>query len=84
MVTPTLLVLAAGIGSRYGGLKQLDPVGPNDETIMDYSIFDAHRAGFGKIVFVIRKDFEEALRGRSERSSKNGSQWITCFRKSAN
>jgi len=62
MVTPTLLVLAAGMGSRYGGLKQLDPVGPNDETIMDYSIFDAHRAGFGKVVFVIRKDFEDAFK----------------------
>ncbi len=62
MVTPTLLVLAAGLGSRYGGLKQLDPVGPNDETIMDYSIFDAQRAGFGKIVFVIRKDIEEAFK----------------------
>ena len=62
MVTPTLLVLAAGMGSRYGGLKQLDPVGPNDETIMDYSIFDAHRAGFEKIVFVIRKEIEEAFK----------------------
>jgi NDP-sugar pyrophosphorylase family protein len=62
MVTPTLLVLAAGMGSRYGGLKQLDPVGPDDETIMDYSIFDARRAGFGKIVFVIRKDFEEPFK----------------------
>jgi len=62
MVTPTLLVLAAGMGSRYGGLKQLDPVGPNDETIMDYSIFDAQRAGFGKIVFVIRKDIEDPFR----------------------
>lgn len=62
MVTPTLLVLAAGIGSRYGGLKQLDPIGPNDETIMDYSIFDAHRAGFGKIVFVIRKEIEEPFK----------------------
>lgn len=62
MVTPTLLVLAAGMGSRYGGLKQLDPVGPHDETIMDYSIFDAQRAGFGKIVFVIRKDFEDAFK----------------------
>lgn len=56
---PTLLVLAAGMGSRYGGLKQLDGVGPNGQTIMDYSIFDAIRAGFGKVVFVIRKDFEE-------------------------
>lgn len=56
---PTLFVLAAGMGSRYGGLKQLDGLGPNGETIMDYSIYDAIRAGFGKIVFVIRKDFEE-------------------------
>jgi dTDP-glucose pyrophosphorylase len=62
MVNPTLLVLAAGMGSRYGGLKQLDPVGPDDETIMDYSIFDARRAGFGKIVFVIRRDFEEPFK----------------------
>ena len=62
MITPTLLVLAAGMGSRYGGLKQLDPVGPDDETIMDYSIFDARRAGFGKVVFVIRKEIEEAFK----------------------
>jgi len=59
---PTLLVLAAGMGSRYGGLKQIDGLGPNGETIMDYSVFDALRAGFGKIVFVIREDFEEAFR----------------------
>ena len=52
---PTLLLLAAGMGSRYGGLKQLDGLGPNGETIMDYSIYDAIQAGFGKIVFVIRK-----------------------------
>lgn len=56
---PTLLVLAAGMGSRYGGLKQLDGVGPSGQTIMDYSIYDAIRAGFGKVVFIIRKDFEE-------------------------
>ena len=62
MTTPTLLVLAAGMGSRYGGLKQLDPVGPDDETIMDYSVFDARRAGFGKVVFVIRKEIEEAFK----------------------
>lgn len=55
---PTLFVLAAGMGSRYGGLKQLDGLGPNGETIMDYSIYDAIRAGFGKVVFVIRKSFE--------------------------
>lgn len=59
---PTLFVLAAGMGSRYGGLKQLDGLGPNGETIMDYSIFDAIRGGFGKVVFVIRKDFEEDFR----------------------
>ena len=59
---PTLFVLAAGMGSRYGGLKQLDGLGPNGETIMDYSIFDAIRCGFGKIGFVIRKDFEEDFR----------------------
>ena len=59
---PTLLVLAAGMGSRYGGLKQLDGVGPNGQTIMDYSIFDAIRSGFGKVVFVIRRDFEEDFR----------------------
>ena len=56
---PTLVLLAAGMGSRYGGLKQLDGLGPNGETIMDYSIYDAIQAGFGKIVFIIRKDFEE-------------------------
>ena len=59
---PTLFVLAAGMGSRYGGLKQLDGLGPHGETIMDYSIFDAIRSGFGKIVFVIRKDFEDDFR----------------------
>ena len=59
---PTLLVLAAGLGSRYGGLKQLDGLGPNEETIMDYSIYDAVKAGFGKIVFVIRKSFEKEFK----------------------
>ena len=56
---PTLFVLAAGMGSRYGGLKQLDGLGPNGETIMDYSIYDAIKAGFGKVVFVIRPSFEK-------------------------
>ena len=59
---PTLFILAAGMGSRYGGLKQIDGLGPNGEAILDYSVFDALRAGFGKIVFVIRKDFEEDFR----------------------
>ncbi len=62
MSKPTLLVLAAGMGSRYGGLKQIDPVGPSGETIIDYSIYDAMRAGFGKLVFVIRKDIEQQFR----------------------
>lgn len=59
---PTLYILAAGMGSRYGGLKQLDGLGPAGETIMDYSVYDALRAGFGKIVFVIRHDFEQDFR----------------------
>ena len=59
---PTLYVLAAGMGSRYGGLKQLDGVGPQGQTIMDYSIYDALQAGFGKVVFVIRSDFEADFR----------------------
>jgi hypothetical protein len=69
--SPTLLILAAGMGSRYGGLKQIEPVGPGGEAILDYSVFDALRAGFGKLVFVIRKDieqpFREAIGGRFEK-----------------
>lgn len=71
MVKPTLLILAAGIGSRYGGFKQLEAFGPNGETIIDYSVFDALRAGFGKIIFVIRrsieKDFADHVLGRLRR-----------------
>lgn len=63
---PTLLILAAGMGSRYGGLKQLDEVGPNGEAIIDYSIYDAMQAGFGKVVFVIREELENAFRQRFE------------------
>jgi hypothetical protein len=61
-MAPTLLVLAAGMGSRYGGLKQIDPVGPSGETLLDYAVFDAIRAGFGRAVFVIRREFEDAFR----------------------
>jgi dTDP-glucose pyrophosphorylase len=64
MTSPTLLVLAAGMGSRYGGLKQLDPVGPGGETLLDYSVHDALRAGFGRVVFLIRRDIEEEFRAR--------------------
>jgi NDP-sugar pyrophosphorylase family protein len=59
---PTLLVLAAGMGSRYGGLKQMDPMGPHGETVLDYSVFDAIRSGFGRVVFIIREDFAEAFK----------------------
>ena len=59
---PTLLVLAAGMGSRYGGLKQIDPVGPGGETVLDYGVYDAIRAGFGRVVFIIRRDFEAVFR----------------------
>ncbi len=59
---PTLLILAAGMGSRFGGLKQVEPVGPNGEAIIDYTIFDAIRAGFGKVVFIIRESFADAFR----------------------
>ncbi|MBR3582480.1 MAG: nucleotidyltransferase [Kiritimatiellae bacterium] len=62
MEKPTLLILAAGMGSRYGGLKQMDAVGPSGEIVMDYSIHDALRAGFGRVVFVIRRDIEDAFR----------------------
>lgn len=60
--SPTLVIMAAGMGSRYGGLKQIDPVGPSGEIVIDYSVFDAIRAGFGKVVFIIRKDIETAFR----------------------
>jgi len=59
---PTLLILAAGMGSRFGGLKQVEPVGPNGEAIIDYSIYDAIRAGFGKVVFIIRESFADAFK----------------------
>ena len=64
---PTLLILAAGMGSRYGGLKQIDGIGPNEEPIIEYSIYDAINSGFGKIVFVIRKEFNAAFRERFDK-----------------
>ncbi len=64
MAKPTLVVMAAGIGSRYGGLKQVDPIGPHGELIIDYSIYDALQVGFGQVVFVVKKDIEEAFRER--------------------
>jgi len=67
---PTLLILAAGMGSRYGGLKQIDGIGPNEEPIIEYSIYDAINSGFGKIVFVIRREFDEAFRSRFDKFSE--------------
>lgn len=61
---PELVVMAAGMGSRFGGLKQLEPVGPDGETVMDYALYDAHRAGVRRVIFVIRRDIEEAFRAR--------------------
>ena len=79
---PTLFVLAAGMGSRYGGLKQLDGLGPHGETIMDYSIYDAIHAGFGKVVFVIRKDFEADFREKASPvlrpASSRGARTMLC------
>ena len=70
MSKPTLLILAAGMGSRYGGLKQMDPVGPSGEIVLDYSIFDALRAGFGRVVFVIRRDIEKTKEKISEQQKR--------------
>ena len=67
----SLLILAAGMGSRYGGLKQLDPMGPSGETVMDYSVFDAMRAGFDRVIFVIRKDFENEFKNVIARRYEN-------------
>jgi len=67
---PTLLILSAGMGSRFGGLKQVEPVGPNGEAIIDYSIYDAIRAGFGKVVFIIRESFADAFKENFDKKLK--------------
>lgn len=74
---PTLVILAAGIGSRYGGLKQMDVIGPSGETIIDYSIYDAIRAGFGKVVFVIRENIEAEFKAHF--SNKFGDRLIVDY-----
>ena len=73
----TLLVMAAGMGSRYGGLKQLDAVGPNGETIIDFSVYDAIRAGYNKVVFIIRKDFEKQFKQKVSNKYKK----CICYRR---
>ena len=70
----TLLIMAAGMGSRYGGLKQLDSVGPNGETIIDYSVYDAIRAGFNKVVFIIRREFEKEFKSQITNKYEGGIQ----------
>lgn len=75
----TLLVLAAGMGSRYGGLKQLDPMGPNGETILDYSVYDAIRSGFTTVVFIIRKSFADEFRERAENIYGNKINLAYCY-----
>jgi NDP-sugar pyrophosphorylase family protein len=79
MLQPSLVVLAAGIGSRYGGLKQTDPVGPNGELILDYSVYDALRAGFERVVFVINRDIEEAFRERVGKTIENQCDTVYVF-----
>lgn len=77
-MAPELLILAAGMGSRYGGLKQLEIVGPSGETLLDYSVLDAIRAGFERVVFVIRRDFGRSFANESAGATSGGSMWITC------
>ena len=67
---PALIILAAGMGSRYGGLKQMDGVGPNGETILDYSVYDAIKGGFGKVVFVVRKNFRKEFEEKMRKEFK--------------
>ena len=79
MSSLTLVVMAAGIGSRYGGLKQIDPVGPSGEVVLDYSVFDALRAGFDRVVFIIRRDIEEAFRERIGRRIERAAETAYVF-----
>ncbi len=79
MSQPTLIVMAAGIGSRYGGLKQVDPIGPNGEIVIDYSVYDALRAGFNKVVFIIRKDLEEIFREKIGRKVERQVETVYVF-----
>ena len=79
MSGPTLLVMAAGIGSRYGGLKQMEPIGPGGESMVDYAVYDARRAGFSRVVFLIRKDIEEAFRERVGRAVERHIDTVYAF-----
>src|SRR5512136_2012661 len=79
MMDPTLVVMAAGVGSRYGGLKQIDPVGLNGEIIIDYSIHDALKAGFHRVVFIIRRDMEAAFREKIGRTVEARADTVYVF-----
>ena len=79
MSSLTLVVMAAGIGSRYGGLKQIDPVGPSGEVVLDYSVYDALRSGFGRVVFIIRKDIEAPFRERIGRRIERAAETAYVF-----
>ena len=81
MEKPTLLVLAAGMGSRYGGLKQIDPLGPNGEIIIDYSLYDARLAGFDRVVFVIKEELQEVFEEKVGRHVRPFMQWNTRFKR---
>ena len=81
MKKPILIVMAAGMGSRYGGLKQMDPVGGHGEVIMDYSLFDARRAGFEKVIFIIKHSIEEAFKeGILWRKNAPNCRWVRFWR----
>ena len=67
----TLVIMAAGMGSRYGGLKQIDPIGPNGEIILDYSVYDAIEAGFDKVIFVIKHEIEDDFKSQQVYSNKD-------------
>ena len=75
MKEPILVMMAAGMGSRYGGLKQLDPVGPDGEVILDYSLYDAYQAGFRRVVFLIKHEIEDAFKAMvGSRAGGDGSK----------
>ena len=81
---PALIIMAAGIGSRYGGLKQVDPIGPNGEIIIDYSVYDALRAGFGKVIFLIRKEIEDIFREKIGRTVEQSVDTAYVFQEVSN
>ncbi len=81
MIKPTLVVMAAGMGSRYGGLKQIDPVGPNGEIIIEYSIYDAVKAGFGKVVFIIKEEMLEQFKDSIGRKIEGVVETLYVFQK---